>query len=395
MYIFKAIALLCASFLFLGLQAQVSNIEGILEEIEKNNSELKSIAHYYESKKLLLKSGNNLPDPQIGGYFLPFGEYTGDAYTEFQISQSFDFPTVYSARNKMIKQNGLSLDIEYRKKRQDILLQAHQHCIALIIINKRVEIEKKRATDSKKVYQHNEALFEKKQVGTLDLNKAKIAWLQGRFKLEQLEKERSNSILVLKTLNGGKPIDFSVTDFNDVPIALEKDSLWKAKLSSDPRHEQFQQQRLIAEQQLKLSKSYALPKITAGYNYQGNAAENYSGLYAGISIPLWSNRNKVNAAKSNLEFRETSINFKTEIAYSEFEKQFQKYEVLLSEFTEYKKTLNALNSEELLFKAYDLGEISFLEYYLELQFYRTAVDSFLDIEKRLFQVQAQLLKHQL
>jgi hypothetical protein len=54
-----------------------------------------------------------------------------------------------------------------------------------------------------------------------------------------------------------------------------------------------------------------------------------------------------------------------------------------------------LESEDLLFKAYMLGEYSFMDYYVELQFYRNASDKMLQMEKELQLLQAQLLKHQL
>jgi hypothetical protein len=57
--------------------------------------------------------------------------------------------------------------------------------------------------------------------------------------------------------------------------------------------------------------------------------------------------------------------------------------------------MKSLDSESLLLKAFTLGELSFMEYYLELQFYRIALDKMLQMEKELKMLQAELLKHQL
>ena len=62
-----------------------------MQEIEKNNSELKAYSSLMESKVLERKSGNNLPDPEVGVYYLPFGNHIGGDYSEFQISQSIEF----------------------------------------------------------------------------------------------------------------------------------------------------------------------------------------------------------------------------------------------------------------------------------------------------------------
>ena len=70
-------------------------------------------------------------------------------------------------------------------------------------------------------------------------------------------------------------------------------------------------------------------------------------------------------------------------------------ELMLKKYNEYQTTMGNLESEDLLFKAYMLGEYSFMDYYVELQFYRNASDKMLQMEKELQLLQAQLLKHQL
>lgn len=158
---------------------------------------------------------------------------------------------------------------------------------------------------------------------------------------------------------------------------------------------QLKQQEAIAQQSLNLAKSKSLPNLTAGYNSQSVAGERFSGIYAGISIPLWSNRNKVKAAQSQLGYQQTFTSSRTLQAYAFFEKQYNDYQIMLSKFQEYETTLSGLNSDELLLQAYQLGELSFLEYYMELQFYRQAYDAMLNMQYQLHISQNQLLKHQL
>ena len=81
--------------------------------------------------------------------------------------------------------------------------------------------------------------------------------------------------------------------------------------------------------------------------------------------------------------------------YIKFKEQYNRYQLLLKKYNEYQITIESLNSESLLFKAYILGEFSFMEYYVELQFYRNALDKMLQMEKEIYQLKAQLLKHQL
>jgi hypothetical protein len=122
---------------------------------------------------------------------------------------------------------------------------------------------------------------------------------------------------------------------------------------------------------------------------------NYSGVYGGLSIPLWNSRNKVKAAESDFEYQESNTQLARQLLYAQFQKYYNQYQLVLQKYKEYQSTISNLNSEELLLKAYSLGEYSYLEYYMETQFYRDAVDKMLEMEKQLHILQAQLLRHQL
>ena len=57
--------------------------------------------------------------------------------------------------------------------------------------------------------------------------------------------------------------------------------------------------------------------------------------------------------------------------------------------------MNTINSNELLEKALTLGEISSLQYLMELNYYYDAYDNFLDLESDYYHVIAELNKYEL
>lgn len=393
---YKKIAFAFSVCLYAGYgYAQTTDIEKVLLEVEENNRELQAYSSLMQSNKLELKSGNNLPDPQLGGYYLPFGDHNGGDYSEFQVTQSFEFPTVYGARKGLIglKQDGLQL--EYAAKRQEVLLLAIQYCYELLFLNKKLTVEQQRIVQAKKVYDQVNELFEKEQVGILELNKAKVSWMQEQFKVEQIKSDRQSALLQLETLNGGKEITFDQTEYVADLDLPSSGSLWEQKMTSDPVLKNLKQQEAVALQAIKLSKSKSLPNLTAGFNTQGISGAYYSGLYAGLSIPLWSSKNRVKAAESYLEYQQAFSSAASASTHAAFEKDYHDYQVLYAKYREYAATLEGLYSDTLLLKAYELGEISFIEYYMELLFYREAYNDMLNMEKQLYQLKAKLLKHQL
>ena len=148
-YIVSAI---CGCLFFVNSFSQDKNIGELLNEIEQNNTELKGYQSFIEGQQLENKSTNNLPDPQLSGYYLPFGDNATGNYTEYEISQSFEFPTVYGSRSKWNDLKSIQLQTSYAKKRQEILLEAKTVLIELVFLQNRKAIESERRTQSKQVF---------------------------------------------------------------------------------------------------------------------------------------------------------------------------------------------------------------------------------------------------
>jgi outer membrane protein TolC len=224
-----------------------------------------------ESEKLVLKSGNNLPDPQVGAYYLPFGNHATGDYSEFQIAQSFEFPTVYGARSNLIETQVSQNELRYKLKRQEVLLPAVQLLHQLVFLDKKRTIEMERTVQAKTVYTQLQELFDLEQIGILEVNKGKIAWIQEQFKIDQLDADKKNILLQLQSLNGGKEIQFDPRGFIESLEIAPQDSIWASKKYTDPELLLLYQKEVVAKQQIQLSKNQILPNLTAGYIYQGVA----------------------------------------------------------------------------------------------------------------------------
>lgn len=276
---------ICGCLFFMNSFSQNKNMEELLNQIEQNNTALKGYQSFIESQQLENKSTNNLPDPQLSGYYLPFGDNTTDAYSEYQIAQSFEFPTVYAARGKWNDLKSEQLQTAYAKKRQDVLLNAKEFLIELTFLQKQKVIETERRTQSKQVFDQIQELFNKEQVGILDLNKAKIAWIQEQFVVEQIESDIQILISKLNTLNGDKPLDGLSTETIISTEVESIENLWQEKLVNDPTLQELNANENASLQKVKLEKNKILPNVALGYNYQGVNGNNYSGFYGGLSIP--------------------------------------------------------------------------------------------------------------
>lgn len=373
--------------------AQVNSLDQILAQIEQNNPKLKAYSNLMEAEMLELESSNQLSNPELSAYYLPFGEHSGGDYLEYEISQTIEFPSVYLARNSLIKSRKQKLELEYQQKRKAILFLAKTVGLKLIYCNKRIELEQNRRQNAELLFNQIKEQFEKDQVNILDYNKAQIHWLQQQFQVSQLEKEREALMMELRHLNGDLALQADLKDFEEALTLVSFDSLWTQFRSSDPDLQIVEQERQMSKDNYRLAKQKLWPNLTAGYNSQGIAGERYSGLYAGLSIPIWQARKKLKIASVQAIYQDQASEVFLQEKKSHFSAAYYKYRLDLEQFQRYESSLGQINSEDLLLKAYELGQLSFLEYYMDLQFYRDAKDKYLEMQFQLQIAKSELSKH--
>ena len=132
---------------------------------------------------------------------------------------------------------------------------------------------------------------------------------------------------------------------------------------------------------MKLGKLSGLPQISAGYMSELVPESNFRGITLGLSVPLWSNRNRVKQAKAAVVAAELQQKDATVQFYERLRNQYGRTLGLQRTAGEYRKALAELDNTQLLRKALDAGEISLLDYIVELGLYYTTVDEALAAER--------------
>lgn len=379
--------------LCLGLHAQPSEMDEVLDAVRVNNNELKTLKAFIKSEELSIKTSNNLADPELIGYYLPAGIHPPGNYTEYQISQYFEFPTVYGARKKLISQQTSQLRVQFEKAQQEVLLDAAIYCQNLIYLNKRLQLDQERIQQAKSVFDLVSELYDAGDASLHELNQAKIGWLQNQFAFEKTSQSRNTALIALQQLNGGIAVTFNQENYSD-PLELESfDSIWSEKVSEDPILKELEEEKLISLHSISVNKRESLPDLAIGYNYQGVPGLDYHGVFGGLTIPIWSNKNKVKAAKAQFESLKIHSNEKSPLYKSELKIKYSDFQFNLQKYRQYENTLEGLTHD--LLESYKKAEITYIEYYMELHFYKQAFDTFLEIEHELYRLRSELIAHRL
>jgi outer membrane protein TolC len=229
----------------------------------------------------------------------------------------------------------------------------------------------------------------------LEVNKAKLQLLN----IQNEAALNDNEILVATTklseLNGGQQIIIKDTAYPLTAVVPDFETLDSAIEANDPFLKVFEQEKAIMQQQIRVQKSLNLPKIETGYHSQGILGQSYKGVHAGITIPLWENKNRLKAVQANLDYATT--NAQTHVLEHRLENKgyYDQLAVRLKAMQEYKDLLATLNNTELLNKALRLGQITIIQYFQDESYYFSAYDKYLQMEREYQQAIARLYKYQL
>ncbi len=372
-----------------------SNIENILAQIGKNNKTIQATAQYYEAQKLQFKTGNTPSNPFAEYEFLSGSPANAGNQQDFTIAQQFDFPTAYIKKSQLAKTQTAQTEFQLNASRQDVLFEAKKNCIQLVYHNKlQVQLTAQKQ-NTEKLLADFQTMLDKGDGNIMDVNKAKLQLIEIKKQFQENVSAVNQLNQKLTELNGGIDISLSDTIYPISPPVPQFAQLENDYESADPLLKILQQQKLIAQKQVELSKSLWLPKLEIGYHYQAILGQTYNGIHTGISIPLWENKNTVKLKKAQILFNDFELSAHTNEHFYHIKHIYEKYSNLKITLQEYQSVFSTLNNTMLLNKALALGEITTIQYFMEINYYSQGLSSYLQTEKDYHITIAELYKYQL
>jgi outer membrane protein, heavy metal efflux system len=372
-----------------------NSVDNILSTVAKNNKTLIANTQLAEAKKLEYKTGLNPDDPKIDYDYLIGSPAGAGNQTDFSVTQSFDFPTSYFSKKAMSKHQIAKTELELNALRQNILLETKMNCFLLIYLNKKQAELKRRVAQVSQIHEGYQIKMKNGEATILDVNKAQLLLLNLKTELALNESEIKRGVSKLTELNGGVAVTLPDTVYPitpDVPEFIKMDSLIEA---NDMMVKIYGKDKDISSSKLKVMKGLALPKMEAGYHSQAILGQKYQGAHLGISIPLWQNKNTIKREKANLLFNDYRITEHRTEHFYENQQLYEKYAVLKSALIEYNNIFSSINNTGLLDKSLKAGNISSIEYFMELAYFYSAYDNYLRVESEYNQAIATLYKYQL
>ena len=373
-----------------------NSIDAVLRSIEANNKELQANNQLTVSKKLEAKLDNNLPDPSVS-YVHQYGNREGMGIQgELVASQSFDFPSVYVQKNKLSKSKAASFDRQGAEFRQQILLQAKEICLDLVLLNQQRALLDQRRQNAEQLAELYAMRLETGDANILETNKIDLELLNAKTEARMNESARIAKLQELATLNGGIAIDFTDTTYMSDGDILSFEELRAEAVTSNPQLLTLKSEQVAARRQLSVNKSKSLPSFELGYRMNtATGGERFNGFLVGISIPLFSNRNNVKQAKAQALYTDLQLESTTTTVESELHQLYNQSVALKTSMDEYNMVLKSQNSLALLNKAIQTGQISMIEYFVDVTTFYQSMQNYMQLQNEYQKVMAQLYKYKL
>ena len=373
---------------------QAQSIDHVLQSIEQNNKELQSTMQLTKAQKMENRTANNLADPTVSySSFYKNGAGVGHG-TEFVASQGFDFPTQYITRNRQADLANEALSKEQLAIRRDILLKAKTLCLDLILLNQEMalmDIRKQNADELEALYTQR---LEAGDANILEVNKIKMERMNVQTEVAQNHAAHRAALQSLLAMNGNLPLEFAETQYPEVKEILDFNTLRDEVMASDLDLQALSFATKAAEKQVSVNKQDWLPKLEAGFRRNTDSEMSMNGFMVGGSIPLFSNRKKVQIAKAQA----LSAQLMQEDAKLQVENNLM---ALYNEVQQLKEAMNAYDTP-LMYRSLDLlkealkeGQISLIEYFVEAESVYKNLQARMQLENQYQKVMAAIYKNEL
>ena len=358
-----------------------NNINSVLDSIEANNTTLKSLRLTADAQKLGNKTSIYLDNPEVEFNYLWGKPGNIGSRTDINIKQTFDIPTISGMKSRVANGQNTLIEFQYKADRMNILLEAKQYCIDLVYFNalkRELDVRLQHAETIAKGYKDR---LDRGDANRLEYNKIQLNLASVLGELSRVEVERNALLSLLKRLNGGTHTELNENQFVPAQLPLNFVDWYEEAEQKNPVLAYIKQEIEVGKSQVSLSKASNWPTFSTGYMSEKVVGQQYQGFTVGISIPLWENKNRVKQAKVAVSAAESREADRKQQFYSQLQSLYNRANGLKVIAEKYRQSLANVNNTDLLKKALDTGEISLLDYIVEIGLYYTTVNQALEAER--------------
>lgn len=352
----------------------------IVARVLENNLPLRQFASDANMAVLEQKGENALGNTEIEVGHEWGNNFAGNKFN-VSLTQEFDWPGIYHARSKAISSLERLNSVEFLLKRENLELEVRQLLIDIAAQKQINELLRKVSTGFDSMLMAAEKKRETQSITLLDLNKirieaasAKVEYAEGVSCYGELSRQLAEMLSV-------PSIDFDVSadfDFEN----LSTFEVYQTALSNST---QMAVESARVDYATAVSKSAAAeraPAFSLGYDFEREDGATFNGFHVGVSFSLFSSRFKAAASKSEVVSAGLAKLSMESQLQSSLRRDYLLAQSLQNQMDSYGPAIAIADNLELVQKAYELGQLTLIDYFQEINYFLDAQMKFVDIQRR-------------
>jgi cobalt-zinc-cadmium resistance protein CzcA len=377
------VLLLLLSALSLSASAQGQKRVGLQEAIQlalDSNLSIRSATYSASVQKALKGASWDIPKTVIEGQYGQINSFQND--NSFTITQAFAFPTVYINQNKLSDANIKSAGWQLKGTRLEVATQVKQVYWQLAYLNSRRNLLVYQDSLYSGFSRAAELRARTGETNRLEMITARTQSLEIKNQLQQVVADVGIYQRKLQNLlNSERELSIADTVIRRLEFSPSRDSL---PLATNPSLGYLKQQTEVARISKHLESSHIMPDLSIGYFSQTmigtqeingetrkfDAGNRFSGLQAGIAIPLWFGPDiaKIQAAKIQEQVSQANSDYYAFSLSNNYKSLLDEYAKFAASVEYYEK--QAVPEANMIIdqaaRSYKAGALDYLEYIITL-----------------------------
>ena len=365
--------------------------DALIDNILKNNEEIKAARLSYESDALYLATTDNLPNPEVEMEILP-KPFTS---LEMVVSESLEWPGAYVMRRKAAKHRISSMEYLYKSRQVEVVANARRLYADLVYINLQIFRKKqlKEVVDS--ILETITTTELRSQYNVLDVSRLKLEAFDLSTSVSGLKVARQVAIDELTLINGNKPLLGVNLDNITFNFDIESVDTYISQYVESPDFLAMAQENIAAEYDVKAMRNQSFPEIKVRYKLVNEDNSSRHGVVFGLSLPIFSSRGRVKASKALVAAKSFDLQYRKSVQEMRVRSLYHSIVEMQHNIDKYSHILNYDEVMAYLNTALESKSITMVDYLSEYKFVVSSLETLDEMKNEYVQKYLELTKYQL
>lgn len=349
--------------------AAQSPVDGYVAEILANNPELRA-QRAAASAEIINRIASNRLGAAEAGFAYKWPSIAGEVTKiEFEVSQSFDWPGVYGARRRSTSAARRASADRVAAAEKEIRLQIREQLYELIFATDRVDLLSRMVENIDTLHVHLHRLLDNGEATELDHRKLLLEEVALRQQLTDALQTRTEAFSAIATLNGGElPAGIGeLRESGSEDLKPLEEYLAVADFESRALESEAEVMRLDA----RAERMGLAPGFSVGYVMEKEGPVYYNGFSVGLRLPDYGAKTRAEAMDLQAGALKAQAQTAAADRLARLTADYSSVEKAARLIAEYEKAFGH-NYEKLLQRALDGGQMTYIDYFNELNYYLTA-----------------------